>query len=100
MSRDQVDWVRLQKALSIEADRGFTDLMGKEKRFSEFITEALENPPVALSPIDRRRWQHIAGQFGNYSQITAEERESLIRESRLFLLQMQRVCLRYESQQE
>ena len=37
MTIDRPEWQRLQKALSVEADRGFNDLQGSQYRFSEFL---------------------------------------------------------------
>lgn len=100
MSNYQPDWVRLQKALAIEAEKGFVNLQGKEKRFCEFMFEEFQKPPQGLSAIDRRRWGEFGSGFGGYVQLTEEMRAKLVNDTRLFLLQMQRVCLRYESQQE
>jgi len=41
-----MDWLRLQKALSIEADKGFNDLEGKQHRFSEFLALTLREQEV------------------------------------------------------
>jgi signal transduction histidine kinase len=43
-------WVRtLQQALQLEVDRGFADLMGRQERFSAFLSRNLRHPPeVAL----------------------------------------------------
>jgi len=38
MSTESPDWVRLHKALAVEAERGFTDLVGNQYRFSEFLS--------------------------------------------------------------
>ncbi|WP_017718299.1 ATP-dependent DNA helicase RecG [Kamptonema formosum] len=100
METELPDWVRLQKALSIEAERGFNDLVGKEKRFSEFLGESFSRPPSGLSPYYRRRWQQMGAQFGNYPELNLDERQSLIANARMFILQMQRVCERSEAKKE
>jgi ATP-dependent DNA helicase RecG len=41
------DWVRLQKALSVEAEKGFTDLVGNQYRFSEFLCLSFGKTPDA-----------------------------------------------------
>jgi len=74
MSTESPDWVRLHKALAVEAERGFTDL-GKQYRFSEFLS--LRQTPVTL-PAERRRWQEMAAQFASYPQLTIEERQHLV----------------------
>jgi len=44
MSTESPDWVRLHKALAVEAERGFTDLVGKQYRFSEFLSLSFGKP--------------------------------------------------------
>ncbi len=83
------DWVRLQKALAVEAERGFTDLIGKQYRFSEFLSLSFGKPPSALPPTERRRWQETAAQFATYPQLTLEERQHLLAETRRYLHQLQ-----------
>ncbi|NJL83899.1 MAG: DNA helicase RecG, partial [Chloroflexaceae bacterium] len=86
------DWLRLQKALAVEAERGFTDLMGRQYRFSEFLCLSLgQSPPAATPPTERRRTQELAAQFARYSQLTRSERQHLVAETRRFLLKIQRI---------
>lgn len=100
MSNYQPDWVRLQKALAIEAENGFINLQGKKLRFFEFMSEELHKPPKGLSRSHFSRWGEFAIEFGAYEDLTLEERAKLVNDARLFLLQIQQICLRYESQQE
>ncbi len=79
------DWVRLQKALAVETERGFVDLVGKQYRFSEFLSLSFGKPPVAIHPAERRRWQEMAVQFASYPQLTLEERQHLVAEARRYL---------------
>ncbi len=88
MHTELPDWVRLQKALAVEAERGFTDLVGKQYRFSEFLTLSFGKPPAALPLSDRRRWQEMAVQFANYPQLALEERQHLVAEARRYLHQI------------
>jgi len=92
------DWVRLQKALAVETERGFTDLMGKQYRFSEFLSLTFGKPPVALPPSERHRWQEMATKFASYPQLTLEDRQHLLAETRRYLYQMQRVSEGSEEQ--
>ncbi|MBE8992530.1 hypothetical protein IQ275_36555, partial [Nostoc sp. LEGE 12450] len=48
MTNEKPDWIRLHKALAIEAERGFTDLVGREYRFSEFLSLTLGKFPTGL----------------------------------------------------
>ncbi|MGB7274747.1 MAG: ATP-dependent DNA helicase RecG, partial [Geitlerinemataceae cyanobacterium] len=90
--RQGIDWTRLQQALSVEAERGFTDLVGRQYRFSEFLRVSLSQPPQELPEIDRRRWTEIGDQFSRYTTLTQSGRQSLVADTRQFLLQMQRVA--------
>jgi ATP-dependent DNA helicase RecG len=86
MNSEIPDWVRLQKALSIEAERGFTDLAGNQYRFSEFLCLSFgQAPPVGTPVSERRRWQEFALRFARYPQLPQAQRQSLVLEARRFL---------------
>ena len=89
MTTDTPDWIRLQKALAIEAEQGFTDLLGKQYRFSEFLTLTFGKFPTGLPSIERRRWQELAAEFANYPNLAVEDRQHLVAESRRYLYQLQ-----------
>ncbi len=89
METDSPDWVRLQKALSVEAEKGFTDLVGNQYRFSEFLCLSFGKTPDLLTPTERRQWQDIATKFAHYSQMDFEERQHLVADTRRFLHQLQ-----------
>ena len=89
MGTESPDWVRLQKALSVEADKGFTDLVGNQFRFSEFLCLSFGKTPDILMPIERRQWQEIASEFALYPQMTSQQRQHLVAETRRFLQQLQ-----------
>ena len=82
---DSPDWLRLQKALAIEAERGFVDLMGKQYRFSEFLSLSFGKSPDGLPFEERQRWQSMALEFANYPQLTLEERQSLVATTRRYI---------------
>lgn len=94
------DWVRLQKALTVEADRGFNDLEGKQYRFSEFLTISLREPPAAMSADNQRRWQDLGNQFMTYSELDFRQRQHLVADTRRFLHQMQRAYEATTKQEE
>jgi ATP-dependent DNA helicase RecG len=81
------NWLRLQKALSVEADRGFNDLQGKEHRFSEFLSLSLNQPPESLPADAQRRWQALSSQFITYSEMSFAQRQHLVADTRRFLHQ-------------
>ncbi|MDZ7994570.1 MAG: ATP-dependent DNA helicase RecG [Nostoc sp. EfeVER01] len=89
MTNEKPDWIRLHKALAIEAERGFTDLMGREYRFSEFLSLTLGKFPTGLPQTERRRWQGLAVQFASYPHLAQEERQHLVAETRRYLSQLQ-----------
>ncbi|MBJ7899247.1 MAG: ATP-dependent DNA helicase RecG [Cyanobacteria bacterium RI_101] len=83
------DWLRLQKALALEAEGGFRDLQGKQYRFSEFLCLSLGTPAPAGAPADlRRRWQELAPQFRDYPQADLSRRRQLVASTRQFLLKL------------
>ncbi|MCT7975390.1 ATP-dependent DNA helicase RecG [Laspinema olomoucense] len=92
MNAESLDWGRLQKALSVEAQRGFTDVVGSQYRFSEFLQISLKDSPANLVSADLRRWQSIAAEFGRYPELNLEKRQALVSDTRRFLLDMERIC--------
>jgi ATP-dependent DNA helicase RecG len=86
------DWIRLQKALAVEAERGFGDLAGREYRFSEFLCLQFGRPPQGLSASDRRRWRETAAQFADYPNLDLAQRKRIVVNTRQFLHQVQRAC--------
>jgi ATP-dependent DNA helicase RecG len=83
------DWVRLQKALAVEAQKGFTDLMGKQYRFSEFLCLSLGKKSYHLREEEQRQWRSLATEFARYPQMDIEARQHLIAQTRQFLHQLQ-----------
>jgi ATP-dependent DNA helicase RecG len=90
MSTESPDWVRLHKALAVEAERGFTDVVGKQYRFSEFLSLSFGKAPTALPLTERRRWQETAARFASYPHLTLLERQHLLAETRRYLHQLQK----------
>ncbi|MBD6619503.1 ATP-dependent DNA helicase RecG [Komarekiella sp. 'clone 1'] len=89
MTNEKPDWIRLQKALAIEAEHGFTDLLGKQYRFSEFLSLTFGKFPIVLAATERRRWHELAAQFANYPNLGLEDRQHLVAETRRYLYQLQ-----------
>lgn len=88
-----LDWLRLQRALAVEAEGGFGDLVGKQYRFSEFLSLNLRQFfPQGLAVADQRRWQAKADQFARYSQLEIFQRQHLVADTRRFLHQVQQAC--------
>ena len=86
----------MQKALAVEAEQGFTDLVGKQHRFSEFLTLTLGKFPTTLPSVERRRWQELAAQYASYQNLELEDRQHLIAQTRSYLHQLQQATEREE----
>ncbi len=85
------DWTRLQRALSVEADSGFNDLVGKQQTFSRFLGENLSHPPAILPAAQQQSWQALGQQYSHYSDLSFAQRQHLVAETRRFLHQNQRL---------
>ncbi|MEL6441604.1 MAG: ATP-dependent DNA helicase RecG [Cyanobacteria bacterium J06621_8] len=85
MGEQTLDWVRLQKALSVEAERGYTDLEGNQFRFSEFLCLSLGKPPRNIPAVDKTQWHDIAQKFARYQSLSAGQRKQLVISTRNFL---------------
>lgn len=88
-SNPPLDWARLQRALTVEAEAGFQDLVGKQFRFSEFLSSSLGQPLEDLTVADQRRQQELKAQFGDYPALSLAKRQHLVAETRRFLYQCQ-----------
>lgn len=85
------DWGRLQRALSVEAESGFNDLVGKQQTFSEFLRDSLQQPPGVLPPDQQRSWQSLAQKYSDYGDLGFAQRQHLVAETRRFLYGTQRM---------
>ncbi|HIK55581.1 MAG TPA: ATP-dependent DNA helicase RecG [Synechococcales cyanobacterium M55_K2018_004] len=94
-----MEWSRLQKALMVEAERGFNDLVGKECRFSEFLSLSLSEPSTEIPPTERQRLQQIATEFTRYSELTFAQRQHLVADTRRTLYQTKLLVEKQATQQ-
>ncbi|QNI54522.1 ATP-dependent DNA helicase [Synechococcus sp. BIOS-E4-1] len=64
-------WIRpLQQALSLEVERGFSNLQGRNERFHSFMQRELATPPQIPLPGDvPPRLQDLAEGFANYASL-------------------------------
>ena len=85
------DWVRLQKALGVESERGFNNIEGHQQRFSEFVSSSLLSGLKALSTSlqsqlkDGDKWKSLAERFDHYSELSFSQRQHLVADTRRFL---------------
>jgi ATP-dependent DNA helicase RecG len=89
---DQPDWLRIHKALAVEAQYGYTDLEGQQYRFSEFLCLSFGKPPEYTSFDDRKYWREFAREFNNYHDLTLGDRKLLIAKASQFLTVAQQVA--------
>lgn len=86
MTADIPDWLRLKKALTVEAEGGFVNLQGKQHLFSEFLRLSLsQGMPEKISASDRRHWQELATGYARYPEMSLGQRQHLVAETRRFL---------------
>ena len=84
------DWVRLQKALSLESENGFNNLEGRKQHFSEFLSNSLATDIKTLSEslsgqISSHKWQDLSERFSNYADLSFSQRQHLVADTRRFL---------------
>ncbi|MEO0354613.1 MAG: ATP-dependent DNA helicase RecG [Cyanobacteria bacterium P01_A01_bin.3] len=84
---------RVHKALAIEADRGFSDLQGRQSRFSEFLSDWLQAEPPAeleLDTEDRRKWSDLGQRYKDYPDLALSDRQHLVAETRRWLYRVKK----------
>ena len=83
------DWVRLQKALSVESERGFNNIEGHQQLFSEFLSSSLLSGCAAFSDNSNHtngdKWQDLAERFNSYADLSFSQRQHLVADTRRFL---------------
>ncbi|NJK56166.1 MAG: ATP-dependent DNA helicase RecG [Pleurocapsa sp. SU_5_0] len=92
MGEQTLDWARLQKALSVEAERGYADLVGNQFRFSEFLCLSLGKPPRNVAALDKMQWHDIAQKFASYGDLSSAQRKQLVISTRNFLQQQKAIA--------
>lgn len=83
---NEPDWLRIHKALAVEAQYNYTDLQGQQYRFSEFLALSFGKPPSNTSFDDRNHWRNLAFEFANYHNLTLADRKSLLTKASQFLI--------------
>lgn len=84
------DWVRLQKALSLESENGFNNLEGRQQRFNEFLSSSLAGGMRSLSKdlagqISNDKWKDLSERFNDYCDLSFSQRQHLVADTRRFL---------------
>lgn len=99
------DWMRLQKALSVESERGFNNLEGHQQHFNDFIAQGLRSAMGALGRLSatlpgslppdlghRNQWETLAKQFNQYAELSFSQRQHLVAQTRRFLHQARKAA--------
>ena len=95
--KETIDWERLKKALSVETDRGFQNIQGKQYIFNDFLSISLSQPPIILKAY-QNQFQELSKKFASYPEMTREARQSLLEKTQYFLNQMQSFCEKQKEQ--
>ena len=78
----------LQTSLTLEADRGFIDLQGRQERFHHFLTRQLATPPPIPIPADSSdRLASLAASYRSYPTLSESARRRLVTSTRQWLHQ-------------
>lgn len=92
MNTEKPDWLRLEKALSVEAETGFNNIQGKQYLFNDFLSLSFSQPPEILPSFFRRKCQETSRRFARYSEMNLEERQALIAKTKEFVIELKSVC--------
>lgn len=86
------DWdiQRLQRALTVEIERGFVNLQGNQYRFADFLLLHLRNLPSFVMPMDVSYAKDLVKLYAEYEQLPLPRREKLINDTRQFLYTLRR----------
>jgi ATP-dependent DNA helicase RecG len=81
----QPDWLRWHRALALEAESGFNNLVGKQQCFSQFLADSLGQPPPIL-PLDQQAvWRDLAQSYDRYPELSFAQRQHLVAKTRRLL---------------
>ncbi|MDP6192873.1 MAG: ATP-dependent DNA helicase RecG [Prochlorococcus sp.] len=80
-------WIRpIQQALTIEADRGFTDLLGRQEHFHAFLRRELAaSLPFPIPKESKLKLDELAKEFDAYPKSSEAARRRLVTASRQLL---------------
>ncbi len=77
-------WFRtLQQALQLEAERGFTNLVGRREQFNSFLARSLRQPEPGLQP--SAAGLQLAERFDRYDQLNPSQRQVVVAQCRQHL---------------
>ena len=84
------NWVRpLQRALTLETEFGFTNILGKEKYFNEFLNESFNNlNHLGLNNEFNLSFKVFSEKYNLYNKIDINQRKRLVIDTRKLLLKL------------
>ncbi len=84
------NWVRpLQRALTLETEFGFTNILGKEKYFNEFLNESFSNlNHLGLNNEFNLSFKVFSEKYNLYNKIDINQRKRLVIDTRKLLLKL------------
>lgn len=88
MNTEKPDWLRLEKALSVEEKTGFNNIQGKQYLFNDFLSLSFSNLPSFYG----HKCQETSHLFAIYSHMSLEERQNLIAKTREFIIELKSLC--------
>lgn len=87
------DWLRLEKALTVEAERGYRDIMGKQYRFSEFLRISFSQTVPHGTKEQQEKWKTIGDQFSYYETLNPIQRQNLVTSAHYLIKQLQQISV-------
>ena len=80
-------WIgSLQQALTVEVDHGFSNIQGRTKKFSSFISDyLLSSPPKAIPENELSKLKKLSLNYENYPSMSNENRRIVIVQTRKYL---------------
>ena len=82
----------LQQGLQLEADRGFSNLQGRQDTFAAFLRHQLRQVPLSLEPREQEQLADLLRRYDSYESLSLAQRQRLVRQSREWLLALRRRC--------
>ena len=84
------NWVRpLQRALTLETEFGFINILGKEKYFNEFLNESFINiNHLGLNNELKLSFKAFSEKYNLYNKLDINQRKRLVIDTRKLLLKL------------
>ena len=84
------NWIRpLQRALTLETENGFTNILGKEKYFNEFLSESFSNlNNLGLNNEFKISFKDFSEKYNFYNKLEINQRKRLVIDTRKLLLKL------------